>query len=825
MAKKKKQSPSQKETTVWFHQLADGTQNKIAVAAILLFSFVYFWPLVFEGKEPPKSDIVAHRGAAHSIIEYNKAHLDRALWATNIFSGMPAISISIPPTVPGPQELISLLNSVVDWRALYVFLYGVITFFLLRFWGLKTLPALFGTFAFLMIPNYLGILEAGHNSKFKAMMIAPAVIFAFHYMIKNTSLWSFLLLALAFFIQGRTGHYQIIFYTAMVLFAIGIPYLVDYIREKQWDTVGKQLGVLAAAIAVGIFLIAPKFLLTNEFLPHSTRGAGGGNGDSGVGIDYAMQWSFDPAESITFLIPNFFGGSSSQEYTGDAVPQLKGRTIPGYWGNMPFTSTTQYIGIITMLLGILGLIVHWRKRLIFSLAVISFIALLLSFGRHFAVFYQFFYNYVPLFNKFRVPSMSLFILHFTFPVFAAFGLQAIAEFTKDRSEYFFKTTLALVGVFTLLAIGSVLMGETFGFVTQQDFQNYQSQVIDLLQRARMDIMHQDAWRLLIFTVIGGGFLLAFLKQYIGKGWLYTGLIAVLLVDMFTVDARYLDGFQKSGTRLDNIFRQTPVDAFLLQDSEHYRIFPLGQEFQSNRWAYYHQTIGGYRPAKLQSYQEILENALYQGWDQRLPVNWNVVRMLNVKYLIARQQLQHPDLKQAFTSDRQGLYVYQYDDYLPRVTLIDSIIIAEDKASAFSRLNSPDFNPATSVILEEMPELKITRGHEPPGSAVITEYGPNRIAVDVLANRNTMLLLSEIHLKEWWHAKVDGREIPIFRANRLLRALPVSAGEHRVEFYIDIPLYSASVWGARTIGLLFYLAIIGIAIRKTSMFSKIRKQFE
>ena len=809
MAKNKKDQAEADQ--IWLHRLPIRRQHQIAIGIIFVFSLLYFYPMVFQGKSPPKSDISAWKGASHSIVEYNQTHSDRALWATDIFSGMPAITISVPSTVPGFQEFVQLIDPVIDWEALYMFIFGVVFYFLLRFWGISMLPAVLGTLAFLMLPNHLGILEAGHNAKYQAMLMVPAVVYAFHYFVKNTSLWSFLLLALVFFLEGRIGHYQIIFYIALIMLAIGIPYLYQYVREKQWKRMALQLATLIAAIGIGLAMIAPKVVLTKDFLPHSTRGGSGEEvagkkSDTGVGLDYAMQWSFHPAEALTFLIPNYFGGSSSMRYEGDAVPQLQGRQIPGYWGHMPFTSTTKYIGVMTIMLAILGIIRFRKHRLILSLGILCVLAFLLAMGRHFELFYKLWYNYVPLFNKFRVPSMSLFILFFSFPVFAAFGIQSLLDKFDSRAEQYLKYTLGVGVVFVGIGLISIFLGESIGFIKGGELNQYNSQVIDLLKRARMDLMHGDAWRLVIFTLLGVGLLYAYLKEYLSKGWMILGIIALVLVDMYTVDHRYMDGFNRPESRVEQPFSKTAVDQYLRQDQDRFRIFPLGNLWQDNRWAYYHQTIGGYRPAKMRRYQDILDNSLYQGWNQSFPVNWNVVRMLNVKYLIAQQQLpgQAP-LSLAFKDDRQKQFVYEYSNWLPRALFVDSIEVIPEKRRQIQRLNQRGFNPAESAILAEMPDTRL--GSDSGATAEVISYGPNRIEIETTTPETALLVLSEIHLEDWWKVRIDGENVPVHRANYLLRSVVVPPGSHTVEFYIHIPVFTASVWGARIIALLLYGALL------------------
>ncbi len=796
-----------------FSNLSPGKQHGLAFLIIFIIMVIYFWPMIFQNMGPAAEDTQAWEGASRSIRDYNATHPDFALWATNLFAGMPAANISVPIPVHSFDDALKSLKTIgLPWQFMFFVVGGFFFYFFLRLLGLSWIPSLFGAVIFVMLPHHIGLINAGHNTKIRAIMFAPMVASAFIYFVKKTSLFSFACIALALALIVRTNHYQIVYYTGFLIIFLGLPYIITYIKENTWGILGKKIGLFLLAVIASGIIAAPKMVLTQQYLPYSIRGASGETKNTakggGLDIDYATQWSFAPEEILTFVIPNYFGGSSSYKYTGNAVPQLKGRTIPGYWGPMPFTSTTQYLGILTVFLAMLGAIGFWKNGMVRSLLALIALALLISFGRHFPPVFDFFFKFAPLFNKFRVPSMILFLVRFTVPVLAAYGIAKILELaTKD-----WKNALPVIGgaagVLLLIGIIPLLFGGQFALMKASEAQQYQPQTLQLLKSVRLDMLKTDSWRLIIFIILGGGAIFAFLRHVINVKILIPILGVLILIDMYGIDTRYLRDFVKQQPHQVPI-RKTQIDNAILQDSGMFRVFPVGKLFQSNRWAYFHQSIGGYHAAKMYRYQKMIEENLYHSTEPGNSINWNIVKLLNVKYLITTGQIRSNYLTPIGQDQNTKWILYQVKNSGPRAWMVyHTRVIAKD-ADQRNTLNSADFHPMEEAIVgtQLLPESSPQDTAGVQHSVELTHFDANHIDVKIQTAKPGLLVLSENYLPIWWHATLDGKPVKIQRVNSFQRGIVVPQGTHTMKMVIEAKVFHASIISANVLVWIIHIIIL------------------
>jgi len=776
------------DSLVWWKQ------HGLALLIIVIMMTIYFAPMLFQNQGPPASDIQAWEGASKSIREYNASHSDLALWASNIFSGMPASNISVPIPVYTLDSAINLLNDLLPWQYLYFIFGGFFFYLFLRILGLSWLSAMFGALIFLLIPHHVGLINAGHNTKLRAIMFSPFLAWTFICFVKNTSLLSFLILALALALEARTNHYQLVYYVGFIVLFLGLPYLVGYFRRKEWKKMGSQVGLLVIAILLAGIIAAPKLILTRQYLPYSIRGSSGETAQSAAGgleKGYATQWSFPPEEMVTFVIPNFYGGTSQYEYTGDAVPQLQGRTIPAYWGKMPFTTSSEYLGILTVFLGFLGMFAYWKRRLVKSLAVMSILTLLISFGRHFSPVFDIFFNYFPVFDKFRVPSMILFLIEFSIAVFAAFGIEKLLHLHKDDIRKWVIFISGILGGLLLIGVVSLLIGGGLPFASAQEFSRYPEQTLQLLRTARLEILKADAWRLIVFCLLTAGVMVAYIQKHISRTVLYPVLAILMLIDMYTIDNRFLNEFVPQQAD-QSPFTQSQIDQYIMQDDGLFRVFPVGDLFGNNRWSYFHQSIGGYHAAKMHIYQKMVEENLYHSTESGNNINWNIVKLLNVKYVITTQRISSDHISAIGQDPNTNWILYQVDDPFPRAWMVYQTRIISAGQEQRQVLNQAGFDPRTEAIVFEDLLDSSTADGEQTGSAEVTHFDANQITVEVSTPREGLLVLSENYLPIWWQATLDGEAVTIHRVNSLQRGIVVPQGSHTVHFEIKAPLFHASI---------------------------------
>ena len=813
--KKKSARPAKKEKSSFQFRLTTTRQVLLALGFVFVLVLIYFAPIVFQNMAPPSTDIIAWKGNAHSILEAKKEHNYTPLWANNVFSGMPAHLISLRPPFEQPARyVIEGLAKIFKWHPIYYLLGAFGMMMLLLFWKLNIGAALFASLAFIWWPDLVGKLEAGHNSKVQTIMCIPIVVYLFLRLLKKANLLNFALFTIAFSIAVRAGHYQIIFYTGLVLAFFGAVKIIKMIVDKKIVGASVVVGLVVVGLVLGVAMSAFNSLQVREYSKYSIRGGTGEKGSTGLEFDYATQWSLHPGEMYNFIIPRFWGGHSSQIYNGDAVPQLKGRAIPGYWGHMPFTSTTDYLGAVAVFFAIIGIVLGWKRTEVKILVALLVFSALMAFGRHFPPLYKLFFNVVPFFNKFRVPVMIVVLIMFSNAALAGFGLHELVTRLRDMDH---KKALKIIGgifgVFVLLGVVPLLMRNSLPLARPEEVQNYSAEVLPLLKSARFELLQGDAIRMLALVAGAFGLVFVFLKGWLNKTIFVGAAVVLLLIDLLPINNRYLNDLIPQ-SQMDSYFNEMQVDRFLLNDQEMFRIFPMSRLSDQAHWSYFHQSIEGYHPAKLRIYQDIRESCLLKGTDpefqnaQGAPINWNVINMLNTKYLLAQGGINHPNLTPVMQDEAQQIVVFRNSAALPRAFCIGKVEVIEDRQARFDRLNDASFQP-DSVAIVEAP-LTQDIGAPSDWSTKITRYEPNYIDVQVQTDAQTLMVLSEIYYPAGWKAFVDGEQQEILKVNHILRGVIVPAGSNTIEFRLEPQTYkiSTAMMGGSVV-VVYILLVIGL----------------
>lgn len=749
----------------------------VLIALLLLIVSVAFFDMGFRGYVPRAGDTMQWRSAAQVMIEYNEENPDQALWNTNIFSGMPGYHISFGTYYPFLNEVRRLVDWLINWRVLLLFTAGLGVYLLMIYLKFHPLIAFTSAIAFALSPHFIGLIEIGHNSKFMAIIYIPWVFLALLYLRNKRNILGLGLMALFIIAQLRENHPQISYYTFIMIGIYWIFNLIWSIKDGKFKKHLGFTGLLAAAFVISALAVAQPYLSTWQYGEYTIRG-----GAEGVGWDYATGWSFHPLEILTFLIPDFYGG-----------------VAPFYWGWMPFTQTSMYMGIIILCLAVIA-IFYTKKRLVTCLGAVSVVTLLFSFGRHFPLLTNFLMNYLPGFNKFRVPAMILVLLQFAIVVLAGYGLKLIIEKYKTRDEKFFSTMRkVLIGAGVLLILFVAFSGafESMSFEHANDAARYRPEQLQQLRTMRYERFLNDGYKAFIFLVIFFGIIYFLGKRKIGQN-IFLALIAILVVaDLLIVDSRFLNNLVHEST-ITREYEMTAADEYLLQDKEIFRIYPLGGEFGDNRWGHYHQTIGGYHGAKLRRYQDILDECLYTELQNRIPINWNVVNMLNVKYVIFGQRIPVEQLEYAFHDERLGLTVFKNKQYLPRAWFVQNVEHLESMDEILARLNDFDFDPRTTALVED----QLPQTFPPQQKHVqLTEFDLHELKFEVSTDTTALLTVSEIYYPAGWNAYLYGEEVEIYPVNHILRGVVIPPGEHVLEMKYEPKIYSLSL----------RLSLIGLAL--------------
>ena len=793
----------------------------IIVAGFVVIAYAYA-PQVLQGKVVNQSDISSWKGMSHEILEWNEAHPDDpALWTGAMFGGMPATQISVQYKGDATTPLYDLLF----WGQrppsyLIISLLGGFLLFLA--FGANPWLSAVGAIAVTFCSYNMQIIQVGHNTKMVAIAFMPWVLAALVYAYRRKALLGAVFFALALSFQIKANHPQITYYLAFIVIGYAIAEFCGAVAAQRKmervpflsTPVGRWLMASALVLVGGLLGIATnanKLLPTYEYAEYTMRGGSELTHDEhnqtgdGLKLDYATAWSYGIEETLNLLIPNLNGGSSSGELSRDSetfkVLQSYGvnaesmrKGMPLYWGPQPFTAGPMYLGAVSLFLFVFGLCVI-RGRYKWWIAGVSVLALLLAWGSHFMWFSEIFFKYAPLYNKFRTVSMILVILQVTVPLLGILGVNA-ALFAKDplpekKVRNGLLTALGVTGGLSLLlALFPGLAGD-FSSATDAAVFGGNEQLIRALQDDRRGLLRADAFRSLIFILLTAGVFFAAWKRKL-KALPAVAVIGVLLlVDLWGVDKRYLNKDHFVTERnFDAQFNPRPVDNAIHQDTDlSYRVLDLSvNTFNDAIVSYHHKTVGGYSPAKLQRYQDLIDfhiapemsrvasdiNAVIPTASTIADIEgglkyYPVLAMLNTKYIVIDG----------------NSYPLTYDYSLGNAWFVERSRTAPTADAEMAALGEID--PGREAVIFDAQAAEGTAAEYPgaaEGRIVLKEYSPNRLSYDVSAAARGLAVFSEIYYPAGWKAYIDGEEVPVLRADYTLRALLIDEGDHEVEFVYD-----------------------------------------
>ncbi|MDC0165050.1 hypothetical protein OAI82_01565 [bacterium] len=745
--------------------------NKYIWLIIPIVSFVFLQDLIIYNKIPLASDMVAHE----PIKEWISTTSEFPQWFPNLFSGLPSYGGYI--YTPGhPLEsflrIIYLNEGVRFW--FYLSLGGIGLFFLLKFLKVSNNASLFGGLAYAITPYVFGLINAGHNNKIMAGAFTPFLILCALYMFSNRSIKSILLLSVVSALQLWTNHPQIYYYTWMV---IGLWWLVDTIyslikNKINYKNTIQDILFLTISIIISLLMVSDPYYDIYKFQGESNRGSISvldqtDDTKKGTTWDYATQWSFHPLETISFIYPYYYG-LQNFSVKNKSEPR-KFMKQASYWGYMPFTQSTHYLGLLIVILSFFSLWYYFKykeqNRTEVILWTISFIILVIGFGSHLPLFYKPLFKFAPFFSKFRVPSMIYMMLSVLLPMIAAIGIDKII---KDKYiEKVFNDSLKIFGFFIFSSIVLLLFGDSFlSFASIGD--NRFIQYAQIVKDIRLDLFNKGLF-LALFICFGSLLSIYFYsKNKISKNAISFIFIGIFVIDLWIVNNEFLS--LKNSKSMKNLFIQTQDIKYLNADSSAYRIFPA-DEIGATKYGYWNiQSIGGYHAIKLRHYQDLMDIGGFR--------RQAILNMLNVKYIITNKRIEN----KAFKKIEGNNNLYENLDVLPRSWVVGGIKSVESQKSSLSSIMDMSFRPnETATVLDyDGPDLIDHKG----GNSKIIKTSPNEIIINCKTNGGGLLVLSEIYYSPGWKCKVDGIPSDIYQTNHILRSVFVPDGEHEVIFYYD-----------------------------------------
>ncbi len=785
----------------------------VAPIVFIVAAYVYFSPLL-EGKGLAQHDIEQWRGSAKELVDYREATGEQSLWTNSMFGGMPSYLIS---TV-FEGNLLRYVDKFLGFAqhpASLIFITLLGFYVLLLVLGVNPWLAIVGAFAYGLSSYFFIIITAGHNAKIHAIAYVAPMIAGLVLAYRGKILGGLALFALFLGLNLNAGHVQITYYAGFVMVALFFAYLYKAIKENlmpQFAKASIALGI-AAILAVGANF--SRLYFTYDYGKDSIRGpseltADAHNKTSGLDKDYATAWSYGVGETFNLLVPNLYGGSSMSDLGTEShtynflmqnnVPPSQARAIvqqmPAYWGPQPMTSGPVYIGAIVVFLFIFGLMfVKGPEK--WAILIVTLIGIALAWGKNMMWFTDLFLHYFPGYNKFRTVSMILYIAELTMPLLAFIALKRVfdGDFSKADFRKAFFWALGITGGICLFLL--LFGGSAMSFSAEVDAQyiaaGWPRELFDAVAADRAALMKADALRSLMYILLGGGVVFAFVEKKL-KPMVFIGALGFLIIaDMWVINRRYLNNEHfVDVSRVEKPFPKTAADEQILTDkSLNYRVFNLTvSPFNDASTSYYHKSIGGYHGAKLRRYQDVIDLHISRG-------NMKVLNMLNTKYFIEQGQA--------------GPVAKLNTEAMGNAWFVDSVSIQPNADAEVDALG--EFNPATTALVDKRFESFIadfTPAADSSASIQLVEYYPNRLVYSSKSSVNQLAVFSEIYYDKGWKAYIDGVEAPHFRANYILRAMAIPAGEHKVKFEFKPAMFAVGKAVDLASSLLIILLFVGWA---------------
>ena len=781
----------------------------IVIAFFAVISFVYFCPAVTEGRILSQHDSVAGIGAGQEHSEYYKRTGKKTRWTNAVFGGMPTYQLA--PS----YESTNLLSKIAELYHLYlptyvwyVFVMLLGFYILLRAFNFKVWMSALGAIVWAFSSYFFIIIAAGHIWKLMTLAYIPPTIAGMVLIFRKKYLLGGLLTALFVALQINSNHIQMSYYFLIVMLAMYIAYGIMARKQQEMSHFLKATGVLALAGILGICINLSNLYHTYEYSKESMRGKSelvkensANQTNSGLERDYITQWSYGIGETFTLLVPNTKGGASvplamNEKAMEKANPMYMNiyRQIGQYWGEQPGTSGPVYVGAFVMFLFVLGLFIV-KGPMKWALLVATILSILLSWGKNFMGFTDFFIDYIPMYSKFRTVSSILVVAEFTIPLLAMLALKEWVErpqlLKENRKEILI--SLGLTGGLALLfALAPKLFFSSY--VSSMEMHALQGipadQLVPLLanlEEVRMSMFTSDAWRSVFIILIGIILLWMYSAGKLKQNVLVGALIVLCLVDMWDVNKRYLyDGQFVEKQEQTRTFEPTETDKIILQDKDlNYRVLNLASNtFNENNTSYWHKSIGGYHAAKLRRYQEMIEehistemNSLFKevaeaggDMDSLDASKFPVLNMLNARYFIfPLEGGQTVPLRNPFA--------------LGNAWFVDEVQYVNNANEEIEAIHGID--PLHQIVVDKRFEsiVKASSASDSTCSITLTAYEPNDLKYEVNSSKGGTVVFSEIYYPGW-QAYIDGEKVEHGRANYILRAMNVPAGQHVVEFKFD-----------------------------------------
>jgi hypothetical protein len=785
-----------------------------AVLIFLIITVAYCLP-VFQGMVVNQHDMLGTRGMTQQSIEFFEKYGSYPLWTNSMFGGMPTFQILIAAKYNiGILGLHQLFTLFLPSPASLFFLSCICFYILTQVVKLKPWVGIIGSVAYAFASYNAIISMVGHVTKFATMGYAPLVLAGVLLLMQRKYILGFAITLISTTLFFNQNHVQIVYYFMLLFVFLGIAFLIQTLQSKDYKHFFQTAILAIVAVAISACSFAILLLPTKEYADETMRG---GKSELTIGVkkenlskgglkkDYAFMWSYGKQETFTFILPNYAGSSNDPSEFGenskiitafqesglpnDAVNYFY-RYMSPYWGDQPNTAGPVYFGAIICMLFIAGLFFVSRKYLSWLIPA-TIIGVILAWGSNFSAINYFLFDHLPALNKFRAPSMALVLPQFTFAFIASLALQEIFYGNLESAKLFKKLRYAaiscgavlvlLMAVYFTTSFSNERTKDTKQAITEQLAQSMSqgkqptqemlnqastisSTLIKALVEDRKGLFGSDLIRLIILLVLGGTIIWLGIKNKINSTLAIIFLTFISFIDLITVSSRYLN--KSKFTTPDeylSVFTPTAADNQIKLDTGYYRVFDQagGDPFQDSRTSYFHNSIGGYSPAKLGLYNDLIEHQLGKG-------NIEVFNMLNTKYFIVSGPNNQPVAQINQLANGPAWFV----------KAIKYVNSADEEMLALDSLHSKD-----TVVIDKREQQKVTISpiFDSSASIKLVKNLNDEIIYQSNASTNQFAVFSEIYYPKGWKAYVDDKETPIVKVDYAFRGVNLPAGNHTIKF--------------------------------------------
>ena len=796
----------------------------LAIIVFMVLSLAYFYPLL-EGKVMHTNDGTVAQNAAKEINDFRAQYGEEPLWTNSMFSGMPAYLIS---TIY-KGNLMNFVNKALHFLkhpASVIFLSMLGFYFLLLMFKTRPGLAVAGAIAYGFSTYIFFILSAGHNTKAQAIAYMAPMIGSIIYTYRYDAIKGALLTTFFLTLEIIANHPQITYYALMCILIFIITEFIYSVREKEINKFIKSSLILIVPLILSIGMNFSSLYSTYEYGKYSTRSKSEldintGNNTTGLDKDYITQWSYGIDETLTFLIPNFKGGACKPfDKTSETVTTLRKNNaaqyvsqFQQYWGTQPWVDGPVYLGAIVIFLFILGLLIIKGPEKWWLLSA-TLLSVMLAWGKNFMPLTNLFLDYFPGYNKFRAVTTILVIAEFCIPFLAILALRDMFNGSVPRKELLrnIKIAVGITGGITLIFILFPGLAGSFKSPVEATIE-LPDWLSSTLVADRQKLLRSDAFRSLVLILAGTSVILAFIYEKLKKEYAILLLGILFLGDMWLVDKRYLntDQFVRKEAKAK---MQTPsaADDFILKDKSHFRVLNLSvSTFNDASTSYFHKSIGGYHGAKLKRYQELIDTSLSMNIglirtigssaktleDFESAFNGTTaLNMLNTRYVIY-----NPDAPPLVNRNAMG-----------NAWFVESPLIVANATEEISGINKTDLRKNALIDKRFSALLKESSYPVQKGDTIyLKSYLPNKLVYSSTSTEQKLAVFSEIYYPAGWNCYIDGKKSEYFRADYVLRAMIIPAGNHEVEFRFEPSSYTTGNRISYTSSGIFILLVAGYVL--------------